>query len=76
MTVEATKPVPVTTITREAVPTTSVVGLIAEIVGTGFEAMTGIDMAVEVPPPGAGFTAVRDRLPAAATSAAARATLI
>ena len=58
ITVEAMKPVPVTAITGEDAPTSSVAGLTAVIAGAGFEARTATVAAVEVPPPGAGFTAV------------------
>jgi hypothetical protein len=75
ITVEATNPVPVTVITGEDAPTVSVVGLMAEIVGAGFGATIVNVAAAEAPPPGFEFTAVRERLPAADTSAALSVTL-
>ena len=58
ITVEGVKPVPETAITGEEVPTTSVAGLTEVIAGVGFEATIANEAGVEVPPPGAGFTAV------------------
>lgn len=75
ITVEDRKLVPVTVITGDAAPTTSDAGFNAERVGDGLAATTATAVAVEVPPPGVGFTAVRERLVAAATSAAVSATL-
>ena len=70
ITVEGVKPVPLTAITGDEVPMTSVAGLTEVIVGVGFEATIGNVAGVEVPPPGAGFTAVKERLAIADTSAA------
>jgi hypothetical protein len=75
ITVEETNPVPVTTTFAESVPTSSVAGSNAEIVGAGFGTTIVTVAAVEVPPPGFVFTAVRERLPAVEMSAALSATL-
>jgi hypothetical protein len=75
ITVAATNPVPVTAIVKEVAPTVSVEGEVLVIVGAKFGAVTVTVAAVDVPPPGAGFTAVNERLPAAATSAAVNDTL-
>jgi hypothetical protein len=69
------KPVPITEITGEDAPTSSVAGLTDVIAGAGFDATTATVAAVEVPPPGVGFTAVKERPPAADRSATVSATL-
>ena len=55
-------------------PAATVLGATEMIPGTGFD--TGREAPADVPPPGAGFTAVRERLPPTATSATVTATLI
>src|SRR6202044_2429725 len=70
ITVEGVKPVPLTAITGEEVPITSVAGLTAVIAGVGFDATIASVAGGEVPPPGAGFMAVKERLATADTSAA------
>ena len=76
ITVEETNPVPATTTFADSVPTSSVAGSKVDTVGTGFGATIATVVAVEVPPPGFEFTAVRERLPAVDTSAALSVTLI
>jgi len=75
ITVDDTKPVPETTMIGDAEFTVSVAGLSALIVGTGFGAVMAMDAAVDVPPPGVGFTAVTERLPVPAKSADVSVTL-
>ena len=70
----ATKLVPVTATGVVLVfPAMAAVGVRAVIVGTGL--FTGSEEAADVPPPGAGFTAVMFRLPAPARSATVRIVL-
>lgn len=68
-----TKPMPATVTVVAAEPTVVVAGLSASPVGMPL--LTGIEAVADVPPPGAGFTILRERLPAAATSAAVRETM-
>src|SRR6266481_5745017 len=65
------KLVPVTVSVNAAPPASSVVGFIDVAVGTGFP-MVNVS-ALEVPPPGVGFTTVTDAVPAVAMSAAVMA---
>lgn len=71
----AVKPVPLTVSVVSGDPVKIVLGETAVICVPGCVAVATLRLtAAEVPPPGVGFTAVSERLPAAARSAAVRVT--
>jgi hypothetical protein len=63
-------PLPVTVSVNAGSPEDVLVGEMAEIVGLGLFAITANEAALEVPPPGAGFTTVMLSVPALPRSAA------